>query len=85
MQVQIGLALGWMQGGVQPCLKDGFIWHACTVFCVVSKAVAFVRASSAFRREMPEELPRCNCSQAVRSLAVQKKGAMSAVLSSQLC
>ena len=85
MQVQIGLALGWMQGGVQPCLKDVLIWHACTVFCLVRKAVALVPPSPAFRREMPEELPRCNCSQAVRSLAVQKKGAISAVLSSQLC
>ena len=85
MQVQRGLALGWMQGGVQPCLKDVLIWHACTVFCLVCKAAAHVPPRSAFPREMPEELPRCNCSQAVHSLAVQKKGAISAVLSSQLC
>ena len=85
MQVQIGLALGWMQGGVQPCLKDVLIWHACTVFCLVRKAVALVPPSPAFPQEMPEELPQCNCSQAVRYLAVQKKGAISAVLSSQLC
>ncbi len=56
-----------------------------SVFFVVCMAVTLVRPSPAFRREMPEELPRCNCSQAVRSLAVQKKGAISAVLSSQLC
>jgi len=52
---------------------------------MVFKAVTLLPPSSALQWEMPEELPRCNCSQAVRYLAVQKKGVISAVLSSQLC
>ena len=39
MQVQIGLALGWTQGGVQPCLKDVLIWHACTQMSTVRPGV----------------------------------------------